>query len=210
MLDRHTFQAVGLAGSVAIVTAATLLRYWQRPSELAHEVEHEEAGAEAKHGEESDAKGAPTAPAARKVEGSWTPGIYPIPEDEEERMKLLRSLDILDSAAEAAFDHITNWGRHFYEVPICVVTLVDADRQWFKACYGLAALETDRDVAFCAHAIMPGAPDVFEVCDATEDVRFANNPLVVGAPFIRYYAGAPLLMEGRKLGTLCILDTDYH
>ena len=133
---------------------------------------------------------------------------YPIPKDEAERLRLLLSLDILDSAAEIAFDNITDWGRHYFEAPICVITLVDSNRQWFKSCYGLDGVtETNRDVAFCAYAIMPGAPEVLEVCDAAADGRFANNPLVTGAPFIRYYAGAPLIVEGQKLGTLCIIDT---
>ena len=86
-------------------------------------------------------------------------------------MKVLRSLDILDTAAEAAFDHITDWGRRAYEVPICLITLVDSNRQWFKACYGLDEKETGRDAAFCAHAIMPGAPNVFEVCDTFQDEK---------------------------------------
>ena len=148
-----------------------------------------------------------TAPFTSSSSGGYEPGSFPVPENEADRLRLLRSLDILDSSAEASFDHVTDWGREFFDVPVCLISLVDADRQWFKACYGLGAKETTRDVSFCAHAIMPKAPEVFEVCDASEDTRFANNPLVTGAPFIRHYAGAPLLMEGHKLGTLCIIDT---
>jgi signal transduction histidine kinase/DNA-binding response OmpR family regulator/HPt (histidine-containing phosphotransfer) domain-containing protein len=138
----------------------------------------------------------------------YVAGQFPqLPEGEEkERLRVLRELDILDSAAEASFDHIADHGRRTFKVPICLVTLVDANRQWFKACYGLDVNQTGRDAAFCAHAIMPGAPEIFEVTDAAADERFANNPLVTGAPFIRYYAGAPLIMEGRKLGTLCVID----
>ena len=78
-----------------------------------------------------------------------------------------------------------------FNVPICIVTLVDAERQWFKACVGLDVCETGRDAAFCAHAILPQAPKPFVVLDALADPRFARNPLVVGAPYIRFYAGAP-------------------
>jgi len=130
----------------------------------------------------------------------------PPDEEEEERLRVLRALDILDTQAEACFDHIADWGRRSFRVPICIVTLVDANRQWFKACYGLRVDQTGRNSAFCAHAIMPGAPDIFEVTDALADRRFSNNPLVVGPPFIRYYAGAPLVYEGAKLGTLCVID----
>ena len=146
-------------------------------------------------------------PALNPEQGGFKPGIFPIPSDEEDRIALLRSLDVLDSEAEAAFDNITDWGRIYFSVPICVVTLVDVNRQWFKACYGLDVSQTGRDAAFCSHAIMPGAPDVFEVPDTYRDQRFCNNPLVTSAPYIRFYAGAPLLMGTHKLGTLCIIDT---
>lgn len=140
--------------------------------------------------------------------GGFKHGRFPLPPDEEHRMNVLRQLDILDSSAEASFDHITNWGRRTFKVPICVITLVDSNRQWFKSCYGLGVNQTGRDEAFCSHAIMPDAPDVFEIPDALADVRFAKNPLVIGAPHIRYYAGAPLLFEGHKMGTVCIIDTE--
>ena len=140
----------------------------------------------------------------------FTEGVFPIPDNEEERMRALHQLDILDTAAEHAFDQIVDWGRRQFDVPICLVSLVDSDRQWFKACYGLEATQTGRDAAFCAHAIMPGAPDIFEVPDTLLDPRFCNNPLVLGAPFIRYYAGAPISFARQKLGTLCIIDTAPH
>ena len=117
------------------------------------------------------------------------------------------------AAAEAAFDHIAKMGKQMFRVPISLVTLVDHSRQWFKSCYGLNVSQTGRDVAFCAHAIMPEAPDVFEVPDAELDPRFCDNPLVTGDPHIRYYAGAPLIVNlapdtgPQKMGTLCIIDT---
>ena len=144
--------------------------------------------------------------AVSTIKGGYRAGYFPIPSNEDERMRVLRALDVLDSSAEASFDHIADWGRRTFNVPICLVTLVDSNRQWFKACYGLDVNQTGRDAAFCAHAIMPGAPEIFEVPDACADTRFANNPLVVGAPHIRYYAGAPLHMDGTKLGTLCVID----
>ena len=115
--------------------------------------------------------------------GGYRQGEFPLPLDEEDRMRVLTQLDVLDTAAEKSFDSITDWGRRFYDVPICIITLVDRNRQWFKSCYGLDVNQTGRDAAFCAHAIMPGAPEIFEVPDACADTRFANNPLVVGAPF---------------------------
>ena len=138
---------------------------------------------------------------------AFRPGIWPLPPDEPQRIQALHDLDILDTAAETAFDNIVSWGRRTFNVPICLVSLVDTNRQWFKSCYGLTATETSRDSAFCAHAIMPGAPEVLEVCDTHQDVRFLNNPLVIGPPHIRYYAGAPLAMGERKLGTFCVIDT---
>jgi hypothetical protein len=126
---------------------------------------------------------------------------------EEQRLRVLQGLHILDTAAEAAFDNIVAWAKRQFDVPIALVSLVDANRQWFKSCYGLDVDQTHRDAAFCTHAILPSAPDIFEVTDATRDVRFSNNPLVTGPPNIRYYAGAPLLMGEHKLGTLCVIDT---
>ena len=94
-----------------------------------------------------------------------------------------------------------------FNVPICLITLVDVERQWFKACVGLDISETGRDEAFCAHAILPKAPSPFVVLDALADSRFAGNPLVTGDPFIRFYAGAPLVVGEFKLGTICAIDT---
>jgi diguanylate cyclase (GGDEF)-like protein/PAS domain S-box-containing protein len=112
---------------------------------------------------------------------------------------------LLDSLPEPEFDRVTALAAKLFDVPIALVTLIDADRQWFKSCVGLDATETSRDDAFCAHALFDTAPLIVE--DALNDIRFAYNPYVVGAPHVRFYAGAPLTTrEGYALGTLCIID----
>lgn len=131
-----------------------------------------------------------------------------LPPDEDLRVRALRELRILDTPREQRYDDIAQLAMMICEAPIAVVTLIDHDRQWFKSCLGLEGTETPRDVAFCAHAILK--PDeLLEVQDATQDERFSDNPLVTGSPYIRFYAGAPLLTaEGFALGTLCVVD--YH
>lgn len=129
----------------------------------------------------------------------------PIPKDERNRLDALRGLDVLDTEAEERFDRLTRLARRLFDVPICLISLVDANRQWFKSCIGLSASETNRDISFCGHAIMQA--DIFVVEDAHEDERFADNPLVTGEPHIRFYAGYPLtLSSGFRIGTLCIID----
>lgn len=125
---------------------------------------------------------------------------------EVQRLKQLRELFILDSAPEAVFDDIARLASEVCGVPIALMSLVDTERQWFKANVGLPGVnETPRDVAFCAHAI--GSDALFEVQDATLDPRFSRNPLVTGAPDIRFYAGAPLILPGgERVGTLCVID----
>jgi GAF domain-containing protein len=130
----------------------------------------------------------------------------PIPHDDAERVQALRELLLLDTLPEERFDRVVRFAAEQFDCPISLVSLVDAGRQWFKARVGLAAEETSRDVSFCGHAIAGDEPLVVE--DAMRDARFADNPLVVGAPHIRFYAGAPLLgRDGQPVGTLCVIDT---
>lgn len=127
------------------------------------------------------------------------------PVDDEERIEALRSLDILDTPAEERFDRLTRLARRLFDVPIALVSLIDHDRQWFKSAAGLEVRETDRDLAFCAHAIADD--EIFIVSDARRDARFADNPLVAGPPHIGFYAGCPITdMGDHKMGTFCIID----
>ncbi|MBV7315684.1 sensor domain-containing diguanylate cyclase [Shewanella sp. NIFS-20-20] len=129
-----------------------------------------------------------------------------IPEDEASRLHTLRSLNILDTANDERFDRVTRMAKRLFTVPIALVSLIDEQRQWFKSSIGLQVKETDRDISFCGHAIL--GKELFVVHDARVDPRFCDNPLVIGAPHIRFYAGCPLkLADGTILGTLCIIDT---
>ncbi len=130
----------------------------------------------------------------------------PVPPDELQRLACLRSYAILDTEPEQGFDDLVQLAAHLFGAPMAFVSLIDAERQWFKAKVGIEACETSRDVAFCAHAIVERQPLV--VPDARLDPRFAANELVTGAPHIRFYAGAPLIVgNGSALGTLCVVDT---
>lgn len=129
------------------------------------------------------------------------------PANEKERLKTLRSTDILDTDPEERFDRLTRMAKRVFGVSIALVSMVDENRQWFKSKVGLEACETGRDISFCGHAILGN--DIFVIEDALEDERFADNPLVTGEPKIRFYAGAPLrYLDGNKLGTLCIIDQE--
>lgn len=131
----------------------------------------------------------------------------PKPPDEELRLRTLHSLSILDTPAEERFDRLTRIARRIFRVPIALVSLVDDDRQWFKSNAGLTVFETPRDISFCGHAILEDG--VFIVPDALRDPRFADNPLVLHEPHIRFYAGFALRsLNGSKLGTLCIIDRE--
>ncbi|MDP9107666.1 MAG: PAS domain S-box protein [Pseudomonadota bacterium] len=125
--------------------------------------------------------------------------------DEASRLDAVRALKLLDTPPERRFDRITQMAREVLRVPIALITLIDHDRQFFKSKQGLDSTEISREISFCAHAILQD--DIFVVENATDDARFADNPLVTGPPHLRFYAGRPLLSsEGKKVGTLCILD----
>jgi sigma-B regulation protein RsbU (phosphoserine phosphatase) len=129
----------------------------------------------------------------------------PIPVDDVQRLAALEQLDLLDTAPEERFDRITRLLTLVLRVPMAYISLVDADRQWFKSSCGLNVAQTPRAVSFCGHAILSDEPMI--VPDAAEDERFRDNPLVVGDPNIRFYAGHPLSGPGgHKVGTLCIAD----
>jgi diguanylate cyclase (GGDEF)-like protein len=126
--------------------------------------------------------------------------------DEVARQAALGRYEVLDSPAEPAFDKITQLVRAILDVPISAVSLIDADRQWFKSIVGLDAKETPRDIAFCDHTIRQNLPMV--VADAAQDARFNANPLVTADPHIRSYAGIPLTTpDGYNIGSLCAIDT---
>lgn len=134
----------------------------------------------------------------------------PVPENEEERLRTLRSYEILDSLPEEEFDDFAKIASEVCGTPIALISLVDKDRQWFKAKVGLDTDETPRDISFCGHAINePG--QVFEVPDSHKDQRFKNSPLVTGYPNIRFYAGVPLVeSNGHVLGTICVIDNKIN
>ncbi|MFT4251565.1 MAG: PAS domain S-box protein [Caulobacter sp.] len=127
---------------------------------------------------------------------------------EQDRLAALASYRILDTAPEPSFDQLTAFAAGLFDAPIALISLVDEHRQWFKSRHGLDAESTPRETAFCAHALQQEPHSVMVVEDAARDPRFAANPLVTGAPDIRFYAGAVLSdRDGANLGTLCVIDS---
>jgi len=135
---------------------------------------------------------------------STTATAAPLPPDEARRLAALRALQVLDAAPEPAFDQLAAQAALVCGAPTALVSLVDAERQWFLARLGMAATQTPRALSFCAHAIL--GDEVMEVDDASADARFAGNPLVTGEPGIRFYAGAPIVLaDGSAVGTVCAI-----
>jgi len=131
--------------------------------------------------------------------------MAPVKTNEARRLKVLWQYDVLDTVPEEVFDDLTELAARICEAPIALISLIDENRQWFKAKVGVTLNETSRDISFCAHAIKQ--QDLFIIPDATQDERFANNPLVISDPKIRFYAGAPLITpDGYALGSLCVID----
>ena len=126
-------------------------------------------------------------------------------QNEALRIETLRAFLILDTLPEARFDNLTQAAASFFRVQIAVVSLIDVNRQWFKSICGLDAIETPRDISFCGHTILQN--DIMVIEDTLLDPRFEDNPLVIGGPKIRFYAGAPLTASnGCNVGTLCLID----
>ena len=129
----------------------------------------------------------------------------PLPLDENARLLSLHSLRILDTPCEERFDRITRMTKRVFDVEICLISLVDSNRQWFKSGQGLDVCETNREISFCGHAICD--EEVLVVTDASKDERFHDNPLVTGAPHVRFYAGCVVHgPNGHRIGTLCLID----
>lgn len=128
-----------------------------------------------------------------------------IPSNERERLLALHRLQLLDTSSEERFDRLTRIAKRIFNVPIVLISLIDEDRQWFKSKQGIDVCETPRAISFCGHAILNN--EIMVVEDAVNDPRFADNPAVIDAPYVRFYAGCPIrTYDGYKLGTLCLAD----
>ncbi len=129
-----------------------------------------------------------------------------IPENEKERLEILKSLNILESGPQDEFERVTLLAKKFFEVPIVLISLVDKERLWFKSIQGLDVEESGRDVSFCGHTILKD--DMLCVQDTHQDDRFKDNPLVTGKLGVRFYAGVPFVVKDQvRVGTFCLLDT---
>ena len=133
----------------------------------------------------------------------------PLPPDEEARLQAIAQYEVFDTEPEPAFDRVTGLAARIFNVPVSLISLVGRERQWLKSHHGIDVCETRREISFCAHAILlPPEAGVFVVPDATQDPRFASNPLVTGPLGVRFYAGAPLRTPtGLTVGSLCLIDT---
>jgi len=131
----------------------------------------------------------------------------PIPSDENKRMEALHKIAILNTQPEERFDVLTREAVDKLKVPIAMVSILDSDREWFKSCVGLDTKEGDRDISFCGHALL--STNIFIVEDTLKDARFVDNPMVVGSPFIRFYAGIALYdhKSRQPIGVFCVKDT---
>jgi diguanylate cyclase (GGDEF)-like protein len=127
-----------------------------------------------------------------------------IPETEISRLNVLTSIEVLDTDEEERFNRLTRIAKMAFDVPIALVSLIDENRQWFKSCLGLDVRQTPRNISFCGHAILKN--EIFIIPDTLSDERFYDNPLVIGNPYIRFYAGCPLTVHNSRIGTLCIID----
>ena len=130
----------------------------------------------------------------------------PVPQNEKERLEAVHRMAILDTKPELRFDNLTKEATKLLDVPISTITILDEKREWFKSCTGLDQKEGERAISFCAHALV--VKDLFIVEDTLEDERFRDNPMVIGYPFIRFYAGQSLLdyKTGQPIGVFCIKD----
>ncbi|WP_040580033.1 sensor domain-containing phosphodiesterase [Methyloferula stellata] len=132
---------------------------------------------------------------------------YPIPTDETQRLAALAEYVVVDTPPEPEFDHIAELAADLFDVPIALISYVEKDRQFYKARVGFEACDSSRDVSFCTHVLV--CDDVMVIPDARVDPRFKNNPYVIGEPFIRFYAGAPLITaEGHRIGSICVIDPE--
>lgn len=134
---------------------------------------------------------------------------FPLPANEDARISALADFHLMDTPPEEEFDRLAELAARLFKVPTVLISLIGNDRQFFKARVGFDPCETSREISFCAHAIMQD--DILFIPDALKDDRFAKNPLVLGPPFIRFYAGKPLVTPtGEKIGTVCLIDSQPH